>query len=500
MAGGSHGRAAERALITAIYVLFCTHLATPELCDVQSSENVVIVDVMESLGEETDQLTSPRELPIDGSVEEITLSLLPDATNYFRLEGKSLYLLSPLDRDASDLSSIVLRVSCQVRASGYRKTIPVIVRVTDINDNTPEFVRLPYRTRVPENTAVGDIIFRDIEATDRDAGINALLEYSLVPGDGGATDGYGRFSIARSHQGVVTVARPLDFETTNVYYLTVVANDRAQPLSSRRSATTTLTVEVDDSDDLGPGFVTSDCRPTQQQCPVPTYRAAVISRELSGVLDVRPERIHAVDRDTLGAGIEYRAISGQPPDYHQYFEIDLSSGQVRQIQPVDRARVKQFVITVQARERTLVGRSQTTDLIIDVKAVDTSPPIITVTSPEGYVLENSPEGTKVMTQPQSREVIRLSVDDPDWSPSDGQIQYRYELTTDAFGVDRDGYLVVARGDLDRDPPFPGQLTFQVVAREAGREDGRASMPVTVTVRLLDVNDNAPQLPMYRTVR
>ena len=56
-------------------------------------------------------MTSPRELPIDGSTEEITLSLLPDATNLFGLEGKSLYLLSPLDRDADDLSSIVLRVS-----------------------------------------------------------------------------------------------------------------------------------------------------------------------------------------------------------------------------------------------------------------------------------------------------------------------------------------------------------------------------------------------------
>ena len=37
-----------------------------------------------------------------------------------------------------------------MRASGYRKTVPVIVRVTDINDNSPEFVRLPYSTRIPE--------------------------------------------------------------------------------------------------------------------------------------------------------------------------------------------------------------------------------------------------------------------------------------------------------------------------------------------------------------
>ena len=51
------------------------------------------------------------------------------------------------------LYNLCWQVSCKVRASGYRKTVPVIVRVTDINDNTPEFVRLPYRTRIPE---VGD--------------------------------------------------------------------------------------------------------------------------------------------------------------------------------------------------------------------------------------------------------------------------------------------------------------------------------------------------------
>ena len=57
------------------------------------------------------------------------------------------------------------------------------------------------------------------------------------------------------------------------------------------------------------------------------------------------------------------------------------------------------------------------------------------------------------------------------------MQYRYELTSDAFAVDRDGYLVVARADLDRDPPSPGQLTFQVTARllRSGGKSGSRKM-------------------------
>ena len=37
-----------------------------------------------------------------------------------------------------------------VKATGKRKTIPLYVRISDINDNTPRFIDLPYVASVPE--------------------------------------------------------------------------------------------------------------------------------------------------------------------------------------------------------------------------------------------------------------------------------------------------------------------------------------------------------------
>jgi len=51
---------------------------------------------------------------------------------------------------------------------------------------------------------------------------------------------------------------------------------------------------------------------------------------------------------------------------------------------------------------------------------------------------------------------------------------------------------VAEENLDRDPPSPGEFKFQVVAREVGAHSA-ASAPLFLTVQLLDVNDNTPEI-------
>ena len=50
------------------------------------------------------------------------------------------------------------------------------------------------------------------------------------------------------------VAKELDFEETNTYYVNVQASDRASDPSLRRSSVTVLTVNIEDSDDLPPAF------------------------------------------------------------------------------------------------------------------------------------------------------------------------------------------------------------------------------------------------------
>ena len=113
-------------------------------------------------------------------------------------------------------SDFLPQVRCTVLATGRRRTIPVIVKITDLNDNAPVFRGTPYTLTLPEDTPVGTTVFRyrvipnqcrvihpccrGLNATDEDSGSNGQVEYSLVPGDGGEADGYEFFAINLPHQ------------------------------------------------------------------------------------------------------------------------------------------------------------------------------------------------------------------------------------------------------------------------------------------------------------
>ena len=142
-------------------------------------------------------------------------------------------------------------------------------------------------------------MFRGLLATDPDSNVNGQVEYRLVePSQGGDTS---FFEIGSPHQGLLTLRKPLDYETTKRHHLTVVASDRAVDKSTRLSATTTLLINVLDSDDQDPKFSQD------------VYRAKVMSGNsvaggggLPKALEVLPEKIRAEDQDTLRTEITYR--------------------------------------------------------------------------------------------------------------------------------------------------------------------------------------------------
>lgn len=47
------------------------------------------------------------------------------------------------------------------------------------------------------------------------------------------------------------------------------------------------------------------------------------------------------------------------------------------------------------------------------------------------------------------------------SSNDPKVLYAFELTTNSFNVDPEGYIYVNEEKLDRDPPNPGKYRFQV---------------------------------------
>ncbi|XP_017860568.1 PREDICTED: protocadherin-15 [Drosophila arizonae] len=481
-------------------------LGKSQMCEVETGQTNIILDIEESRGNFTGQTTTPAELPIFGDpYTEIALDLVfPKGHPTFLLEGKSLRLIQPLDRDEENLSHIVFQVSCTIRESNKKRNIPLIVRVSDVNDNAPHFMNTPYEITVPESTPLGTTVYRNIQALDKDAGVNGLVEYFIVKGDANSTedekltsaDGYGTFAISFPHQGQVTVAKTLDYEKIQRYYLTIVASDRARNVADRLSSTTTLTVNIADSDDMDPSFIYRGCVLLDGACINPEYTASVPAGSVQGVLNVLPERIQAVDLDTISSRIRYSFASGVPGNYADYFEIDEETGVLKQIKAVDTSTAKRYDIVVRAEEISPPPRRFTTaKLTIAVKPVDANPPVISSSDIVGYVDENSPIGTKVV---DAKGVpITLRTTDDDLGEDDPKPDYIYELTTPSFNVTSSGVLIVNEEGLDRDPPAPGRYKFQVVAREP--RTNAASAPLSLIVHLRDVNDNAPKLSMVAPV-
>ncbi|KAF5300091.1 hypothetical protein FQA39_LY11283 [Lamprigera yunnana] len=481
------------------------------LCEVENEQSNIIVDIEESRGTSVSQQTNPEELPIGGEPNvDVFLDLLfPKGSPIFFLNGKKLQLLSPLDRDEDSLSHIVFQLTCTVKATRKKRTIPVIVRLTDINDNAPKFINTPYETSISELTPVGTTIFQHVLAKDKDIGVNGLVEYKIVEGNSSgigyeqgvgrarltSADGFNFFAINLPHQGQITVNRTLDFEKTQRYYVTIVASDRAKNVEERLSSTTTLTVNIKDDDDQNPAFIYQGCMLLDGACINPEYSASVSSGVLHGVLSIFPERIQAVDMDTLNTPILYSFASGTPLSYSEYFKIDPDTGAIHQIKAVDTSTTKLFTIIIKAQEKSEAKRSTTAKLLITVKPVDANPPEIYVSSVEGFVDENSQVGTIVVDIKGAP--LQFNVSDKDFGPNDPKPEYVYELTTPFFAIDKNGQIAVNENNLDRDPPNPGRFRFQVVARE--KKGKAASPPISLTVYLNDVNDNAPVLSMIPPV-
>lgn len=67
---------------------------------------------------------------------------------------------------------------------------------------------------------------------------------------------------------------------------------------------------------------------------------------LAGVLNISPEKIQAIDMDSINSPIEYSFLSGQPLNFIDYFQINPTTGVVRQVRPVDTSVTKHFDIII----------------------------------------------------------------------------------------------------------------------------------------------------------
>ncbi|XP_040924588.1 protocadherin-15-like isoform X6 [Betta splendens] len=436
-----------------------------------------------------------------------TISLsLRDNNNYWVIldpSKQALYLNSTgrvLDRDPpSYIQSIVVQVQCTNELIGTVILHEVRIVVRDRNDNAPRFQQPRYYVAVSELTPVGTTIFSGFSgnngATDIDDGPNGQIEYTIQynPKDPTANR---TFDIPLTLFGAVVLRERLNYEDITRYLVIIQANDRAPYPSERLTATTTLTVDVLDGDDLGPMFLPCALVGKTRDCSPITYRTNVLELtdpDKANPLNVTPP-IQAVDQDrniqppSDRPGILYSILIGKPESYAEYFGLNRTTAELLLLKPIDRELYRRFDLVIKAEQDNGHPLPAFANLQVEVLDKNNQAPYFLETSYHGYISEASSVGATIATNTSlSAPLAIIALDNDVEETKDPLLQFSLDSYSDVFSVSASGIRRYLRLVQPVDRETQGSYTFTLVA-----SDGvQLSSPVPVTITVLDANDNAP---------
>ncbi|KAM9816875.1 cadherin-15-like [Neosynchiropus ocellatus] len=130
-----------------------------------------------------------------------------------------------------------------------------IIKVIDINNHVPEFIPTSYHMSAVEKT-LGDIGRVSVTDGDEPGTRNWVAKYSI------SDDPHGHFNIrtdAETNQGILSVVKPLDFETVKKLNLTLRV-ENIHPLSNKapKAPVSTATVVVTVFEENQPPYITEN--------------------------------------------------------------------------------------------------------------------------------------------------------------------------------------------------------------------------------------------------
>ncbi|KAL0964189.1 hypothetical protein UPYG_G00320520 [Umbra pygmaea] len=385
--------------------------------------------------------------------------------DYLRLEDPSTgKILANRTVDFEQVQWLNFTVRAQDFGSPPRMTeLPVYLSIVDVNDNNPVFKQPSYQKPVFENVDLGTIIIR-VSATDADSGIFAVIEYSLV-------DGEGKFGITPS-TGDIYILSPLDRETKDHYTLTAIARDNPGGSSNnRRENSVQVLVTILDVNDFRPRFSEH------------VFETSVFENEPIGTSLIT---LTAVDLDEGENGRLSYSMQGPGADA---FSLDADTGLVRSLRLLQ--SFERFNLTVVATDwgrPPLWGTAALHIIVIDVN--DNRPVFVRPTN--GTIMHVM----EVCEQPPGLLVYEVFATDADEGVN-GEVRYAF-LQTGAGNRDWENFhieaitgVITTAVKLDREKQALYSLI--VVAYDLGQPvPYETTQPLQVA--LLDIDDNEPIFP------
>ena len=231
-----------------------------------------------------------------------TSSAQPPVSLHTEAGVATLRLEASLDRERLGRDrGLEVTVVCERLGGGQEEvfTLPVTIRVTDVNDNAPVFVSGPYVVNMSEAAPPGSLV-AEVVAVDTDQqGPFSMVHYSVVAGEAEPAP---PLAFPSPLSGRLVLARALDYEAARVLEVTIRAEDKgAPPLWSE----TVVRIHVEDADDQNPGFLQ------------PRYTTELPGRGTK--LALQPEPLRAIDGDLSLAAPVFYSLAGSGKTHYITF-------------------------------------------------------------------------------------------------------------------------------------------------------------------------------------
>ena len=351
-----------------------------------------------------------------------------------------LTLSSSLDFEIQSSHKLILTATDQGSPS-LSSTAVVEITVVNVNDEVPQ-ISGDQTVLLSEDTLVGSNVTQ-FNATKEEG---ETLVFSIIPKN--CFDIY-------SENGVVILLAPLDYEVQQSFIAQVSVSD------GLFSSSAYLTVNVVDENDNAPQIA-------------PTGPFTVTEELPTGIL---VGTVLASDADSVSNGVLMFSFLGT--DALNYFSINSSNGEIRTNSVLDReALTNEFsppgssrVFTVSVSDGDL---STTADITLRLLDINDNEPVFTNLSSQYNVDENSPIGT---------EVFIATATDADLG-SNAIVSYSISPSS-PFTINGNTGSVTVASSLDYEDTIK-KYTVMITA-----SDGTLSSTESVTIFVIDVNDNPP---------
>ncbi|KPP58087.1 hypothetical protein Z043_124117, partial [Scleropages formosus] len=328
------------------------------------------------------------------------------------------------------------------------------MEILDINDHAPVFNKKDIFFEISESVHSGAIFSLDT-AKDPDVGTNSLQTYRLHPADHFNVKILSRLDGTKYVEMVLQTT--LDREKQEEHKLVLTAYDGGNP---QKSGSISINILVLDVNDNGPIFLQT------------VYKASILENSAKGT---RVLQVSAVDADKGTNGeVTYSFSRGSLSDL---FDINTHTGEITVGGLIDFESTKQYEINVEAKDRG--GFTNSSKVIIDIIDVNDNAPVITLMSFSSPVPEDSIPGTVI---------AMLNIKDLD-SGKNGHLKC-FIRPDSPFQIKQSSsnfYILTTDHVLDREKISEYNITITAV------DEGSPpySTNKTVTLKLSDVNDNAP---------